>query len=114
MILGANLEDVSSGQSRDLHVMTEGSPVCGGAREGMLLRGVLVKVDQSEDLVHVDVQERPELVDQILIILRIDRNVITRVISDPAAWKALSQKDRKDRLRSDTFNINLNVHAVSA
>ena len=95
MILGANLEDVSSGQSRDLHVMTEGSPVCGGAREGMLLRGVLVQIYQSEDLVHVNVEKRAELVYQILVILRIDRNVIPRVISDPAAWKALSQTTDK-------------------
>ena len=91
VIVAPNLQDVSSGQGRDLHVMTESSPVGGGTGEGMLLRGVLVQIDQSEDLVHVNVEKRAELVYQILVILRIDRNVIPRVISDPAAWKALSQ-----------------------
>ena len=79
----------------------------------MLLRGVLVQIDQSEDLVHVNVEKGPELVYQFLVILRIDRNVIPRVISDPAAWKPLSEVT-ENLLRSDTFNINLNVHAVSA
>ena len=95
VIVAPNLQDVSSGQGRDLHVMTESSPVCGRTGEGMLLRGVLVQIDQSEDLVHVNVEKRAELVYQILVILRIDRNVIPRVISDPAAWKALSQTTDK-------------------
>ena len=96
MIVGPNLEDVSSGQSSDLHVMTESSPVCGGTREGVLLRGVLVQIDQCEDLVHINVEERAELVDQLLVVLRIDRNVITRVISDPAAWKPRESNHRED------------------
>ena len=85
VIVGPNLEDVGSGQSRDLHVMTESSPVSGGTREGVLLRGVLVKVVQGEDLVHVNLQERAKLVDQLLVILRIYRNMISRIISYSAA-----------------------------
>ena len=57
----------------------------------MLLGRVLIEIDQCEYLVHVNVEKRAELVYQFLVILRIDRNVIPRVISDPAAWKALSQ-----------------------
>ena len=63
----------------------------------MLLRRVLVQIDQCEHLVQVNVEKRAELVNNILIILRIDRNVITRVISDPAAWKALSQTTNQIR-----------------
>ena len=61
----------------------------------MLLGRVLIEIDQCEYLVHVNVEKRAELVYQILVILRIDRNVIPRVISDPAAWKALSQTTDK-------------------
>ena len=94
-LLGKFLENVSPWQSRHFHITTESRPVCCGAGEGVLLRGVLVQIDQSEDLVHVNVEKRAELVYQILVILRIDRNVIPRVISDPAAWKALSQTTDK-------------------
>ena len=65
--------------------MTESSPVRGGTREGMLLGRVLIEIDQCEYLVHVNVEKRAELVNKNFIIPRIDCNVITRIISDPAA-----------------------------
>ena len=51
----------------------------------MLLGRVLIEIDQREYLVHVNVEKRAELVNKNFIIPRIDCNVITRIISDPAA-----------------------------
>lgn len=51
----------------------------------MLLGRVLIEIDQCEYLVHVNVEKRAELVNKNFIIPRIDCNVITRIISDPAA-----------------------------
>ena len=48
----------------------------------MLLGGVLVQVGQGEHLVQVDVQQAPDLVDQLGVINGVHSDVVTSIIAD--------------------------------
>merc|ERR1719367_1725790 len=84
---GQLLQDVGPGQ---------GCSVGCGTREGMLLRGIFVKIGQSEHLIKINVQQGSNLLNKLQVIDGIHSYMVSSIISYSAS-----------------FNIHLNVHTVS-
>lgn len=51
---------MSAGVARDVQIVGEGRPIAAGARERVLLAGVLIGVDQREDSVQIVVAQFTE------------------------------------------------------